>query len=282
MADAQDLCKGVTAFADLPLADEGTAWDGSAAAGRVAKWASSDGTGNKDTIDWAKYRKAFVWYDSAAPDALGSYKLGVGDVIDGSLKAVPAAVYAIAARLNQTDISAEDKIGVQAHLKKYYEKLKKPAPWDPATGTVTKNDDGIVATLPIMKADTAQRVLYGGVLYPDMVDLQGDVIKAPAIAATAHEFLAGYNLSNDLGVMHQALPPGLLLWESWIVGALDGKQIDLGDGKVIPVGTWMIAVKVLDDAIWARVVSGELKGFSIAGVARKAKMLTEGVDNAAG
>lgn len=72
-------------WGDLPVVDPGTAWDGSAAAGRVKDWAGDD---------MGKYGRAFLWVDAGAPDKLGSYKFPIADVIDGQLKIVPKAVSA--------------------------------------------------------------------------------------------------------------------------------------------------------------------------------------------
>src|SRR5690606_27708003 len=66
--------KAVVPFQDLPLADEDRPWDGDMARARVARWASNDGSGDRDTIDWQQYRRAFVWYDSEAADTFGGYK----------------------------------------------------------------------------------------------------------------------------------------------------------------------------------------------------------------
>ena len=43
------------------------AWDADAAVARVRRWASRDGSGEKDTIDWERYRQAFAWYDGFKP-----------------------------------------------------------------------------------------------------------------------------------------------------------------------------------------------------------------------
>jgi hypothetical protein len=83
---------------DLPL-DEERAWDGAAAEGRVRKWASTDGSGEKDQLDWPKYRKAFVVYDAANEESFGGYKLGFADVVDGKLTAIRAGLIAVRAVL---------------------------------------------------------------------------------------------------------------------------------------------------------------------------------------
>src|SRR3990172_23892 len=78
----------VVPFQDWPLADEARAWDGSAADNRFRKWASTDSSGDKDKMDWAKYRKGFLWYDSDDTQNFAGYKMLISDVIDGSVKAV--------------------------------------------------------------------------------------------------------------------------------------------------------------------------------------------------
>ena len=45
---------------------------------------------------------------------------------------------------------------------------------------------------------------------------------------------------------------------------------DKGDGDiVIPKGSWMLAVKVLDEDVWAAVQNGVIKGFSIGAMAKR-------------
>lgn len=125
--------KKVVPFQDLPLADEDTPWDADEARWRIAKWASSDGSGDKDKIDWNKYRKAFLWYDEEAPNNFGSYKLPIATVIDDRLKAVPRAIFAAAAVLQGArggvDIPESEKEQVKRHLEKYYEKMGREPPW---------------------------------------------------------------------------------------------------------------------------------------------------------
>ena len=119
--------KGATPFSDLPLADRGRAWDGTAAEGRVRDWAG--GGSNISDMDWAKYRKAFAWYDSSNAEAVGSYKLGFADVINGTLTAIPRGVFAAAAAMmgarGGVSIPDSDRQGVQNHLARYYTKMAK-------------------------------------------------------------------------------------------------------------------------------------------------------------
>ncbi len=134
MIEGLDL-RGATAFADLPLASRDREWDAAAAIQRVRRWAGAEDAPN------AKYRTAFLWYDSSEPDLFGSYKLPFADVIDGKLHCVPRAIFAATARLDQTNIPAQDRDAVRRHISRYYAKMRKEwdddelyPPWERSTG----------------------------------------------------------------------------------------------------------------------------------------------------
>jgi HK97 family phage prohead protease len=114
----------VVPYQNLPVAKNGDGWDAGAARARVKEWAGGD--------DWkpAKYRRAFCWYDAAAPNLLGSYKFPIGDVRNDALKVVPEGVYAAAGRLESGDLADSDKSAIRSHLGKYYKRMNEDAPWD--------------------------------------------------------------------------------------------------------------------------------------------------------
>lgn len=130
MKDADE--KAAVSFSPTIAADVETAWDASAAKGRLAKWASSDGTGDKGTIDWPKYRKGFAWFDSANAESFGSYKLPHHDIIDGKLvviwKGVSAAMAALMGARGGVDIPEDDWDSVYNHLAKHYKQFDKEVP----------------------------------------------------------------------------------------------------------------------------------------------------------
>lgn len=114
-------------WADMPVADAGTEWDGNAAAQRVAEWAGIDDP-DAGQEEWDKYARAFLWQDpDADPMTRGAYKLGVADVIDGELTIVPRAVYAVAGVLSGArggaDIPAGDQERLQGVVRGLYEHL---------------------------------------------------------------------------------------------------------------------------------------------------------------
>lgn len=115
--------RAAVAFKKTPAVDGGT-WDGDTATNRLAKWASSDGSGDKDTVNWSKYAQGFAWYDPAAKDNFGSYKLPHHDVRDGKLVSVwggvKAAMTALLGGRGGTSIPDSERRGVYNHLAKEY------------------------------------------------------------------------------------------------------------------------------------------------------------------
>ncbi len=118
--------KAVVKFESVPK-DTETDWDGSRARDNLAEWASSDGSGEKDTIDWAKYRRGFAWYDADEPEEFGSYKFPHHDIIDGEFRVlrsgVIAASNAIQGARSEPDIPEGDVAGVRGHLNKERERF---------------------------------------------------------------------------------------------------------------------------------------------------------------
>lgn len=123
--------RGVVAHTGYPTVT--TAWDASAAVDRWKKWASSDGSGDKEKIDWAKFAKCFLWFDDKDPENFGSYSFPHHDIVDGKPVTVWAGVVAAAARIDQSKgIPAGDLAKMKAHLAEHYKEFDKVAPWQRA------------------------------------------------------------------------------------------------------------------------------------------------------
>lgn len=137
--DGAEVNRGVVDFQDLPLADVERGWDAGEALARVVAWAGGD------EWDPEKVRRAHVWYDSDNPEVLASYKLPLADIVDGTLTAIPRAIFAAAARLNQTDVPAADLNGIRNHLGRYYDKMEREAPWDEEGESASDDDAGEAA-----------------------------------------------------------------------------------------------------------------------------------------
>ena len=152
--------KTATDFGDLPLYDRDYAWNSSAALGRVRKWASSDGSGDKDTIDWPKYSKAFFWYDPDDDESFGGFKLPFADETDGKLWAVPRGIFAAAAAIQGArggvDIAQESEDHVKDVIDRYYEKMRESfddesiiVPWAKSAEGLSMKHEGDLALTAI-------------------------------------------------------------------------------------------------------------------------------------
>ncbi|HEU4406769.1 MAG TPA: XkdF-like putative serine protease domain-containing protein [Polyangiaceae bacterium] len=107
-----------------------------------------------------------------------------------------------------------------------------------------------------------ERYVLGVVLEPETVDAQGDIYSADEIARAAHGFMEDF---GGLGLMHRERVNGQVkILETYLAPA----DFELA-GTRVRKGTWLLAVRVLDDALWAQVKGGALTGFSIGGSARK-------------
>jgi len=120
--------EGAVALHSTPV--EQGSWSGANARTALAKWASKNGTGKKDDMNWSKYSKGFAWFDSKAADSFGAYKLPHHTVKDGALiaiwKGVTAAMAALLGARGGVDL--DSKSAVYAHLAKHYKDFDKEAP----------------------------------------------------------------------------------------------------------------------------------------------------------
>lgn len=124
----------------------------------------------------------------------------------------------------------------------------------------------------LIKKDSARRIVYGwasvSVKDGDLVtDLQGDQIEPEVLEQAVEDFMLEYRAgtADGAGVMHDT-PPKCEVIASLVTTPDICKAFGLGCD--LPIG-WILGLKVLDDAVWQRVVSGELKAFSIQGTAEK-------------
>jgi hypothetical protein len=131
--------------------------------------------------------------------------------------------------------------------------------------------EGATWMSPILKAeesdDGEMRLVTSVVLAPETVDLQGDIYDEEVIRKAAHDYVREYNQDTTVGYMHKDMNKSLDLVESWIA------PVDMTvSGREIRKGTWLMTVQVVDKAIWAQVKKGEIRGFSIGGIAKVQKL----------
>jgi len=118
----------------------------------------------------------------------------------------------------------------------------------------------------IGKIDEDQRIVYAVVYEPFVLDTWGDFMLPEDIVETAHNFLKKPNLDQRIDTSHDYQSNGSYPIESFIARANDPDFAE---------GAWVMGVKVPDDKVWAKVKSGELSGFSMAGMAKMVPTVVE-------
>lgn len=110
----------------------------------------------------------------------------------------------------------------------------------------------------IYKAEGDERYVLGVVLEPDEIDSQGDTISAEDICNAAHKFMQEY---GNIGLQHQTFVNGKIkILESYVAPV----EFEIGE-QTVKAGTWLLALRVIDDSIWDAIKDGRLTGLSIGG-----------------
>lgn len=98
-----------------------------------------------------------------------------------------------------------------------------------------------------------EQVAYAEVLVPDVVNNFGDVYTREAIVQFVQEFARqGYGLDIDHDQVDVS-GSAYYVVESFVARPGDPDFIE---------GSWVVGVKVVDPELWAKVLSGEINGFS--------------------
>jgi len=112
----------------------------------------------------------------------------------------------------------------------------------------------------VFKTDVDQHIVSGIIYEPNVADAHGDAATAVEIEKAAHFFM---ETSQQIKVMHQDRPIAAKVIESFIAPA----DFTLG-GQIVRKGTWFMSVRVRDENAWTAIKDGEIKGFSMGGVAK--------------
>ena len=138
----------------------------------------------------------------------------------------------------------------------------------------------------LAKVNEEKRLLVGAALIPNKQILRKDnegnnfyvYFAKETVKQAAYKFLKS-NAHHNHTLQHDKEIEGLYVAESWIVESENDKSKDYGLN--VPVGTWMVAVKVENDEIWnEQIKSGNAKGFSIeAYFANKLGTIKQSVDD---
>lgn len=104
-------------------------------------------------------------------------------------------------------------------------------------------------------------LLEDGTTHPDT---QGDVYTAKDVRDAAHLWLSHY---GQVDLMHSWRPlkaEQVQVLESYLAPV----DFDL-DGVTVRKGTWLLALRVLDDDLWTAIKDGEIGAYSIGGTAQR-------------
>ena len=125
--------------------------------------------------------------------------------------------------------------------------------------------------LALAKVDDEKRILMGAALIPNKhIYRRNDkeeyyIFFSDETVRKASELFLMNSNQNNATLEHEKELKDLSIVESWIV---EDTEMDKSKkyGLDAPVGTWMISMKVNNDAIWNDFVkTGKVKGFSIEG-----------------
>ncbi len=117
--------KGAISVHQTPIVDDD--WDANAAKSNLAVFASEDGSGSKDTLDWGSYSRGFAWFDESKVGMLTGYKYLHHDIIDGKLVANWNGLKASMLSLLKNE-EQPDREQVYLHLAKHFEDYDQEPP----------------------------------------------------------------------------------------------------------------------------------------------------------
>jgi hypothetical protein len=138
-------------------------------------------------------------------------------------------------------------------------------PGEKAREEIITKEKGCELTGPIVMKNEAQRIVYAAVLVPGEPDYDYDkgekILTREEIERVAHKWMLDYMNIDVMHSLNNVAKPveTFLLPMEWNVEAY-GQKLKL------PIGTWVMASKVVDDITWKKVESGELTGYSVMGI----------------
>jgi len=115
----------------------------------------------------------------------------------------------------------------------------------------------------IFKVDKKKQIVYGVVMEPDEVDTDGEWQNAAEIEKAYYKFMD--NPDTHFDIQHQetlTVDKNVRVVEIYLAPA--DFTIEK-TGEKIKKGSWVMALKILNDSLWQLVEKGELSGFSIEG-----------------
>tara|TARA_R110002020_G_scaffold136141_2_gene303814 strand:+ start:7138 stop:7731 length:594 start_codon:yes stop_codon:yes gene_type:complete len=128
------------------------------------------------------------------------------------------------------------------------------------------------SNITLAKVDEDKRLLIGAALIPDKkiyrfnpeTQKEYNVYFSKETIKRASELYLMHNNQDSATLEHDTKISGITAVESWIVADKDRDKSAVY-GIDVPVGTWMLSLKVDNDEIWQKVKDKSVKGYSIEG-----------------
>jgi hypothetical protein len=125
--------------------------------------------------------------------------------------------------------------------------------------------------IELAEVDKERKILMGAALIPEKKifrrsgDYEYDIMFSKDTVVKASQLFLSNGKQNNSTLEHEVDISGLSVVESWIIeDEVHDKSRKFG--LEMPLGTWMVSVKVNNDQIWEEFVkTGRVKGFSIEG-----------------
>mgnify|MGYP000181515341 CR=1 FL=1 len=119
----------------------------------------------------------------------------------------------------------------------------------------------------ILRTDAYEQIVYGQVYAPNKPDSHGAIMLPEDVRKMAHRFLRDVVLARSIDVMHDNNAVSAYPVESFIACANHPEGYDEGG--------WVVGVKIEDPVVWAKVLNGDLNGFSFEAYVTKAAVVAE-------
>lgn len=123
----------------------------------------------------------------------------------------------------------------------------------------------IQRTIEITKIDVDQRIVFGEVYAPFILDTWGELMLPEDVIKLAHRFMQ-LSLNGAIDTMHDEKPNGSFVLESFIARKNDPEFTE---------GAWVLGVKIVDEDLWQGIRSGKLSGYSFQGLVKKLPAVIE-------
>lgn len=170
-----------TGWSDMPLAERDMAWDGTAAEKRIADNAGIGG----DNPNWDRYASAFLYQDDEAnAETKGAYGFQIADLVDGTQRIIPRAVFAVAGVLQGarggTTIPQADQDAMKSVVEGLYNRMAEEFQDDTIVVPWAEESASIVAGLAALDANR-------------MIDAAMDTASLLQVVTAAAGVMTGYD-----------------------------------------------------------------------------------------